>query len=72
MKWPIVGESGAYNGGHQRVQIASENIVIILIYVSLLSMITTKFTLRMDFKHFEHGCPFSNKATFCQRTKKKC
>ena len=39
MKWPIVGESGAYNGGHQRVQIASENIVIILIYVSLLSMI---------------------------------
>ena len=39
MKWPIVGESGAYNGGHQRVQIASENIVIILIYVSLLSMV---------------------------------
>ena len=32
MKWPIVGESGASNGGHQRVQIASENIVIILIY----------------------------------------
>ena len=32
MKWPIVGESGAYNGGHQRVQKASENFVIILIY----------------------------------------
>ena len=32
MKWPIVGESGASNGGHQRVQMASENIVIILIY----------------------------------------
>ena len=32
MKWPIVGESGAYNGGHQRAQNASENVVIILIY----------------------------------------
>ena len=67
MKWPIVGESGASNGRHQGVQIASENIVIILIYVSLLSMRKAHIGLVAIYNVYDVSCHwiFFNEIVSC-------